>query len=56
MTHSNPQAFIDGLLYKIGLRGMVFVRVNGKWIRSTRTPDEVISAARQGVAGRGVAG
>lgn len=40
---------IDGLLYKIGLRGMVFVRVNGKWIRSTRTPDEVVSAARLAV-------
>lgn len=43
------EVYIDGLLYKIGLRGMVFVKVGGQWIRSSRTPDEVVRAARLAV-------
>jgi hypothetical protein len=37
---------IDGLYYKIGLRGMVFLWANGHWIRSSKHPSEILKYVR----------
>ena len=42
---NDTQAVIDGLSYKIGVRGMVFIWANDKWIRSSKSKHQVLAAA-----------
>lgn len=38
---------LHGFIYKIGLRGMVFVKTINGWIRSTVTAEELYKAENQ---------
>lgn len=44
---TNNQVEIEGLLYKIGIRGMVFVYTDCGWLRSQKEPRELQRAINE---------
>jgi len=40
----NVPVEVDGSIYKIGIRDMVFIRTADGWVRSTKHPREVVGA------------
>ena len=38
---------INNMTYKFGLHGMVFMRLNGAWVKSTKTKEDLAEAIKR---------
>lgn len=47
LKQTENKVMIDGLLYKVGLRGMVFVFADGGWFRSQKEPRDIQRAINE---------